>query len=54
MGNRRVDDPEGRSPSLLLRAWYALDQNKLDGYDGTQLRVISRLLLLLPVRVQVI
>jgi len=54
MDNRHVDDPEGRSPSDLPRAWYALDQNKRNGFDGTQLRVISRSLLLLALRVQMI
>jgi len=54
MDNRRVEYPEGCNPSVLTRAWCALDQNKRDGYDGTQLRVISRSLLLLALRVQVI
>ena len=51
---KRVEYPEGRSPSVLPRGWYALDQNKCNGYDGTQLRIISRSLLLLALRVQVI
>ena len=54
MDNRRVSDPEGWSPCVLPRALYELDQNKRNGYDGTQFCVISRSLSLLALCVPVI